>query len=171
MRHHLRTPAPAKCRFGLLDWRARGIMRYAIMVLSFVTLFAAPAAAALPAAAAFSSTEAVSKWIASDRSKAEPSRLPAAVHALSQLGALKEPEGAGIYVGFIAGVLGANPSKAEHLIERMLSIPPVDQWVIVRAIAYSGHHDWQRWLRKFADRMPTRRPLIDKYLDSKLPTL
>jgi hypothetical protein len=171
-----------RCAFAALgsagravDRRTRaccgGIMRYAIMALSLFATFAAPAVAALPAAAAFSSTEAVSRWIATYRSKPEPSRLPAAVHALSQLAALKEPEGAGIYVGFIAGVLGANPSKAEHLIEKMLSVPAVDQWVVVRAIAYSGDPDWQRWLRKFADRMPTRRPLIDKYLEGKLPTL
>jgi hypothetical protein len=141
------------------------------VVLIVVAMFAAPAAAALPRTAEFSSQDAVSRWIANYRAKPDPTRLPAAVRALSQLGSLKEPEGAGIYVGFIAGVLGANPVKAEALIDKMLSIPPVDQWAIVQAIAYSGHHDWQRWLRKFADRMPTRRALIDKYLEGKLPTL
>jgi hypothetical protein len=84
---------------------------------------------------------------------------------------LKEPEGAGIYVGFIAGVLGSNPARAEELIAKMLSIPPMDHWLIVRAIAYSGHHDWQRWMRKFADRMPMRRSMIEKYLDGRLETL
>jgi hypothetical protein len=47
----------------------------------------------------------------------------------------------------------------------------VDQWAIVRAIAYSGHPDWQRWLRKFADRMPLRQAMIEKYLDGRLQTL
>jgi hypothetical protein len=146
-------------------------MRYAILVFTIVGIFAAPASAALPRDAEFSSADAVARWIANYRAKPDPSRLPAAVRALSQLGAFKEPEGAGVYVGFIAGVLGANPAKAEELIAKMLSIAPVDQWVIVRAIAYSSHPDWQRWLRKFAERMPLRQAMIEKYLDGRLQTL
>jgi hypothetical protein len=53
----------------------------------------------------------------------------------------------------------------------MLVIAPVDHWVIVRAAAYSGHPDWQRWLRKFADRMPMRQSMVEKYLDGRLETL
>jgi hypothetical protein len=87
------------------------------------------------------------------------------------LGVFKEPEGAGVYIGFIAGVLGANPDRAEELIGKMLPMATADEWVIVRAIAYSGHHDWQRWLRKFGDRLPSRKVMIDKYLAGKLPTL
>jgi hypothetical protein len=90
---------------------------------------------------------------------------------MSQLGLFKDPEGAGVYLGFIAGVLGANPDKAEELIGKMLPVAPADEWVIVRAIAYSGHHEWQRWLRKFEERLPSRKVMIDKYLNGKLPTL
>jgi hypothetical protein len=136
-----------------------------------IGLSAASAATALPRDAEFPSMDAVSRWVANYRAKPDPSRLPAAVRALSQLGALKEPDGAGVYVGFAAGVLGANPSKAEDLIARMMSIAPADHWIIVRAIAYSGHPDWQRWLRKFADRMPMRQSMIEKYLDGRLETL
>jgi hypothetical protein len=68
-------------------------------------------------------------------------------------------------------VLNANPAKAEDLIARMLPIAPVDHWLIVRAIAYSCHPDWQRWLRKFAARMPMRQAMIEKYLDGRLETL
>jgi hypothetical protein len=146
-------------------------MRFMIVVLAIVVLFAAPASAALPRDAEFSSMDAVSRWVATYRTKPDPSRLPAAVRALSALGALKEPEGAGVYVGFIAGVLGANPARAEDLIARMLVIAPVDHWVIVRAVAYSGHPEWQRWLRKFVDRMPMRQPMVEKYLDGRLETL
>ncbi len=146
-------------------------MRYRIAVLVAAALFAVPAAAALPKDAEFPSLDAVSRWVANYRSKPDPNRLPAAVRALSQVGALKEPEGAGVYVGFVAGVLGANPTKAEELIGRMISIAPADHWFIVRAIAYSGHPDWQRWLRKFADRMPMRQSMIEKYIDGRLETL
>jgi hypothetical protein len=146
-------------------------MRYAILVFMIVGIFAPPASAALPRNAEFSSADAVARWIANYRARPDPIRLPAAVRALSQLGAFKEPEGAGVYVGFIAGILGANPAKAEELIAKMLSIALADQWVIVRAIAYCGHPDWQRWLRKFAERMPLRQAMIEKYLDGRLQTL
>jgi hypothetical protein len=146
-------------------------MRSIIGVLITIALSSVSAATALPRDAEFLSMDAVSRWVANYRIKPDPSRLPAAVRALSQLGALKEPEGAGVYVGFVAGVLGANPGKAEDLIARMLPITPADHWIIVRAIAYSGHPDWQRWLRKFADRMPMRQSMIEKFLDGRLETL
>src|SRR5271165_3735360 len=154
-------------------------MRHVIMLLVVIGVFAigvfaapAPTAAALPENAEFPSTEAVNKWMANYWARPNPSRLPAVVRALSQLGALKEPEGAGVYVGFIAGVLGANPGKAEDLIAKMLpGVTPVDQWVIVRSIAYSGHPSWMRCLRKFKDQMSTREAMIEKYLDGRLQTL
>ena len=43
-----------------------------------------------------------------------------------------------IYLGFIAGAIGSNPAKAEQLIASFFPVPPEDEWVIVRAIAYSG---------------------------------
>jgi hypothetical protein len=85
--------------------------------------------------------------------------------------AFKDAESCGAYIGFIAGVLGANPDRAEALIERMLTIQPADQWVLVRALAYSGLPNWKVLLLKFADRMPTRDAMINKYVAGKLPTL
>ena len=38
------------------------------------------------------------------------------VKVLSQFGAFREPDSAGLYVGFVAGVLGTNPEKAGKLI-------------------------------------------------------
>ena len=97
--------------------------------------------------------------------------LPVVVHALSAMQAFKDAESSGPYIGFIAGVLGDNPARAETLILKMLPIDPADHWVLVRAIAYSGLPDWKDLLATFVDRMPTRRDMIDKYLDGKLPTL
>jgi hypothetical protein len=93
------------------------------------------------------------------------------VKALSRLGAFKDPESSGAYVGFMAGVIAANPNRAEELVAKMFPLPDADQWAVVRAIAYSGHPQWQALLRKFADRMPSRQVMIDKYLAGKLPTL
>src|SRR5262252_7715132 len=135
-------------------------MRYVIAVLIIVGFvvadLATPASAALPTRIEFTSLDAVSKWISSYRSKPEPARLPTAVRALSQLGAFKDVESSGVYVGFIAGVISANPAKAVALIAKMLPIAPVDEWVIVRAIAYSGHHQWKDLLRQVAPRLTSR---------------
>src|SRR6202011_1920649 len=46
-----------------------------------------------------------------------------------------------------------------------------DQWIVVRAIAYSGLPDWKVLLREFAARMPSRSVMIEKYLDGALPPL
>src|SRR5262249_59846032 len=93
------------------------------------------------------------------------------VRALRQFGAFKDVESSGIYVGFIAGVISTNPEKAEALVAKMFPIAPVDEWVIVRAIAYSGHHQWKDLLRQVAPRLTSRQVMIDKYLQGKLPTL
>ena len=139
--------------------------------LTFIILPAAPAAAVPPPNASLNSTDAMLRWINGYRSKPEPDGLPVLVHALSDLQAFKDAETSGAYVGFIAGVLGANPDRAETLIEKMLTIQPADQWVLVRAIAYSGLPNWKVLLVKFAERLPTRSAMLEKYLEGKLPTV
>jgi hypothetical protein len=117
------------------------------------------------------SAEAVQAWIFGYRAKPDLSRVPPAYRALAQLGLLKDPEQSGIYVGFLAGVIGTNPTRAEELIGRTLPVVGSDQWVIVRAIAYSGLPDWKGLLGRVADRMPTRSVMIETYLAGGLPTL
>jgi len=145
-------------------------MRYLTVVLVVLGL-GAPAFAAAPSRMEFTSLDSVSRWISTYRIKPEPARLPLAVKALSQFGAFKDPETSGVYIGFVAGVISANPAKAEDLIAKMLPVAPNDQWAIVRAIAYSGHPEWKDLMRKFAPRLPQRQAMIDKYLDGRLPTL
>jgi len=149
------------------------LRRIAAGLFTAFTLIAlnAPATAARGAGPAFSSTDALLKWINDYRHKPDPDGLPAAVRALSGMQAFKDSETSGAYIGFIAGVLGANPDRAEILVARMLPIAPSDHWVLVRAVAYSGLPEWKEVLATFVDRMPTRRPMIDQYLDGKLPTL
>jgi hypothetical protein len=145
-------------------------MRTIIALLIIIGLVT-PAVAALPSHIEFTSLDAVSRWISNYRAKPEPARLPDAVRALSQLGTFKDPESSGVYVGFIAGVISANPARAEDLIGKMFPIEPAEQWTIVRAIAYSGHPEWKGLLQKFAPRMPLRQVMINKYLEGRLPTL
>jgi hypothetical protein len=119
----------------------------------------------------FVSRASVIEWIDNYRHKPEPGRMPEAVRVLSESGALREPETAGFYVGFVAGVLGANPRDAERLIGKMLPLPPADQWLVARAIAYSGLPAWKSLLARTAAQLPARRGMIDAYLAGALPTL
>lgn len=152
-------------------------MRQAIaVVLCLLSLAGAsvpPPAAAAPSSWLLdvTSLEGVLRWMNNYRNRPDPAGVPAIVQALSRLGALKDPEQAGAYTGFIAGVIRSNPAKAEEMINKMLPLPTGDQWVIVRGIAYSGHPDWQNLLRRVADRIPTRRVMVDKYLAGQSPTL
>jgi hypothetical protein len=149
---------------------SEGDMRQIIFALMLGVL-ATPAAATPPPSGEFFSSEQVAGWMSNYRSKPDLVRVPAAVRALSRGGGFKDPESSGVYVGFLAGVIGANPAKAEELIGKMLPLPAGDQWAIIRAIAYSGHPDWIGLLGKFADRMPLRQVMIQKYIEGKLPTL
>jgi hypothetical protein len=142
-----------------------------VVTLAAAVLPAAPGLAASSPNTAWSSTDSILKWINAYRHRPEPEQLPAVVHALGNMQAFKDAESSGPYIGFIAGVLGDNPDRAEMLIAKMLSIDPSDHWVLVRAIAYSGLPDWRELLATFVDRMATRRTMVDQYLDGKLPTL
>ena len=111
------------------------------------------------------------KWINAYRHKPEPEACPRVVRALSAMQAFKDAETSGAYIGFIAGVLGANPARAEILIAKMLPI------AAGRSLGAGARHrlfrpaGLEELLATFVDRMPTRRAMIDKYLDGKLPTL
>jgi hypothetical protein len=124
-----------------------------------------------PAAAAagqrFASQEQLLKWIDQYREEPAPDRLPAAVRAMSDLGLLRDPDAAGVYVGFVAGVLADNQMQAETLVTRMFPLPPEDQGLVIRAVAWSGLPDWKGLLRRLVERMPARRVLIDRYLTDK----
>ncbi|MBV9968922.1 MAG: hypothetical protein JO228_02975 [Xanthobacteraceae bacterium] len=150
-----------------------------MLVLVSLALASASAGSALAAAVPgaplrpgdLATTEAVLRWVNGYRARRDLSHVPMAVHALSELGALRDPESSGVYVGFIAGIIGANPGKADELIGKILPLPPEDDWVLVRGIAYSGVPGWKDMLARLADRLPRRRLMIDKFLERKLATL
>jgi hypothetical protein len=144
-------------------------MRRLVAGLSAILMLVAPAAAAPRAELA--APEVMIKWLNDYRAKPDPDGLPALVRALSQRQAFKDPETSGAYVGFVAGVIGSNPARAEDLVAKMLPIASSDHWVLVRAIAYSGLPEWKTLLAAFIDRMPSRRVMIERYLAGKLPTL
>lgn len=146
----------------------RRIVSIVVALLSF-SVVTATAAPLRPGELA--SSDAVLRWINTYRLKPDPANMPAAMQAMSQLSGLRDPESAGVHVGFVAGVLGANPARTDALVSKLLALPSEDRWVIVRAIAYSGLPDWKDVLRRFADRMPAQQVLIDEYVAGKLPIL
>ena len=98
----------------------------------------------------FNKPEVLLQWINEYRHNPEPERLAEAYKAMRDLNLLKDVEAAGIYVGFIAGVIGANPDTAEKLVGDMFPMPPQDQVIVVKAIAFSGLAEWKELLGKFA---------------------
>src|ERR1700716_234197 len=146
-------------------------MRCATLVITMLLLVHPADAAVTPEIDPRASLNVVQQWIYNYRAKPDYAHVPAAVRVLFHAQSFKEPENSGIYLGFIAGAIGSNPAKAEQLVTSFFPLPPEDEWVIVRAIAYSGLPDWRNLLRQGAPRMPGRRVMIDSYLAGTLPTL
>lgn len=119
----------------------------------------------------FGTHERTLQWINDYRLEPEPEKLPDAVKAMSRLGLFRDQDTAGVYVGFMAGVLGSNPHIAERLVTRMFPMPPEDQAAIIKAIAYSGLPSWKDLLGRFVERMPARKALIDSFLFGKAHVL
>src|SRR3979490_1687053 len=146
-------------------------MRYAAIVTSMFLLVQPAVASTTPEIDPRASLSVVQQWIYNYRAKPDYAHVPAAVRVLFHSQTFKEPENAGIYLGFIAGAIGSNPVKAEQLIAGLFPVPPEDEAGTVPAIAYSGLPDWRNILRRVAPRMPGRQVMIDSYLSGKLPTL
>ena len=146
-------------------------MRYAACLAAALMLVQPAYAEKTPEIDPRASLGVVQQWIYNYRAKPDYAHVPAAVRVLFHSQTFKEPENAGIYLGFIAGAIGSNPAKAEQLVTSFFPVRPEDEWVIIRAIAYSGLPEWRNLLRRVAPRMPGRRVMIDSYLAGKLPTL
>jgi hypothetical protein len=146
-------------------------MRTAAFVTALFVMIQPASAAIAPEIDPRASLSVVQQWIYNYRAKPDYAHIPAAVRVLFHSQTFREPENAGIYLGFIAGAIGSNPARAEQLVNSFFPMPPEDEWVIVRAIAFSGLPDWRNLLRKVAPKMPGRQVMIDSYLAGTLPTL
>ena len=146
-------------------------MRRVILVTALIMLALPAAGAVAPDIDPRASLSVVQQWIYNYRGKPDYAHVPAAVRVLFHSQTFREPENAGIYLGFIAGAIASNPAKAEQLVNSFFPVKPEDEWVIVRAIAFSGLPDWRNLLRRIAPKMPGRKVMIDSYLAGTLPTL
>src|SRR6202047_1137084 len=146
-------------------------MRCVTLLIALFVLVQPAQAAVTPEIDPRAALSVVQQWIYNYGAKPDYAHVPAAVRVLFHSQSFKEPENAGIYLGFVAGAIGSNPAKAQQPTASFFPVPPEDEWVIVRAIAYSGLPDWRNILRRVAPRMPARQVMIDSYLAGKLPTL
>lgn len=119
----------------------------------------------------FASTEEVLKWINGYRKHPEPERFAAAVRAMFASALFKDVENAGVYIGFMGGVIGGNPAVAEQRVIELFPMSPEDQAILIKAIAFSGLPDWKDLLKRFVERMPARKVMLEKYLYGKAETL
>jgi hypothetical protein len=133
--------------------------------------FLPPASAAPLRVSELNSRETVLAWMLAYRAKPAPTQVPVVMRTVSRIGGFRDVDAAGVYVGFLAGVLAADPAKAEALAIKLLALPDEDQWVVVRAVAYSGLPEWKSLLTKVAARAPGRKAMVDKHLAGKLPRL
>jgi hypothetical protein len=146
-------------------------LRFAALVTALFVLVEPAASAVAPEIDPHASLSVVQQWIYNYRAKPDYAHVPAAVRVLFHSQTFREPESAGIYLGFIAGAIASNPARAEQLVNSFFPLKPEDEWVIVRAIAFSGLPEWRNVLRRVASKMPGRRVMIDSYLAGTLPTL
>ena len=64
--------------------------------------------------------------------------IAAAMRGLARLGVMRDPENSGVYVGFLAGVLAANPAKADGIVARGHLVCAHHGW---RFSTATGRHD------------------------------
>ncbi|MCB1547565.1 MAG: hypothetical protein KDJ41_06975 [Hyphomicrobiaceae bacterium] len=151
-------------------------MRTLVVLLALgLSLAAGPADAGKRRPAApkdgFARQSDILAWIQGYRAKRDARALPRAVRAMSRHGLFRDPDAAGLYIGFLAGVIADNQTEAETLIAGLFPMPPMEQVILIRAIAYSGLPEWKLLLGRFAERMPARIVLIKRYVDGKLKVL
>lgn len=130
-----------------------------------LAIISAPLRANAPTDQPFATNADILNWIVGYRDEPQPERLAEAVAAMSRLGVLRDLDKAGVFIGFVAGVIGEHQVEADRLIGTLFPLRPEDQVIVIRAIADSGLPDWQAILSRFAERMPARKILIRAYLD------
>ena len=142
-----------------------------LLTVSMISTGAEAKRPAGPETSPFGDATRIQGWIATYRDDPKPVLVPALVKTLAAQGLLQEQDRAGIYIGFVAGVLADNQVEADKLVTEMFPLPPAAQVLVIKALAYSGLPDWKERLQRFVERMPARKILIRSFLFGKAPTL
>ena len=114
-----------------------------LVVIAVLTVGYAAREAKATAPKEFYSSGEVLKWINDYRGRPDPLRAAQAIRDLSRFGDHLTRETAGVYLQIVAGVLAANPEQAGALVDKTPPLPAEDQWLVVRAIAYSNTPKWR----------------------------
>ncbi|MGE0613545.1 MAG: hypothetical protein AB7G34_13320 [Hyphomicrobiales bacterium] len=140
-------------------------------LLFFISILAAAAPVRARGGENLATTERLLAWMYDYRKAPKPQQVPEAVDNMKKLGLLVDQEKAGFIIGFLAGVLHENPRSAPSIVRKLFPMPPKEQAVIIKAIAYSGLPNWPDLLKQVAPKMPERKILIDEFLSGGAPTL
>ena len=84
---------------------------------------------------------------------------------------MKNGQKAPPFIGFVAGVISRNPSKAESLAEQLTSLPEADQPVVILGIWYSTYPEAKPLLERLTQSMPKHKEMIDHLLANGRPSL
>lgn len=155
-----------------MRWFGRWVVHWAgRFALGVCGVLVATGAAANKTEHPFGDATRIQGWITTYQDKPQPDMVPDLVKAMAAQGLLQEQDRAGVYIGFVAGVLADNQVKADKLVAEMFPLPPPAQVLVIKAIAYSGLPNWKALLKQFVERMPARQILIRKFLFGEQPTL
>ena len=122
-------------------------------------------------AGSFRTADEVGRFINAYRQKPEPQRLGQVFRAMADLGLLADADSSGLYLGFIGGMLAADPSQAGATVARLFPLEPQHHAALIKSIAYSGLPEWRQLLRDIAERMPSRVVLIDRFVTGRMQSL
>src|ERR1700728_2261713 len=89
-------------------------MRYTVFAAALFVLIQPVHAAVTPEVDPHASLGVVQQWIYNYRAKPDYAHVPAAMRVLFHNQSFKEPENAGIYLGFLAGAIASHPANAEQ---------------------------------------------------------
>ena len=67
-------------------------------------------------------------------------------------------------------MLNRSGPNAERLLKQLTFLPHEDQWIVVRALAYSGLPDWRGSMQRLEKYFPGRSEMAQAYLAGHLPT-
>jgi hypothetical protein len=112
----------------------------------------------------FPDIDALSHWISYYYTDPQPHRVVDALRAASAHGLTREGQNVEPFFGFLAGIFSKNHSMVEAMAEELVSLPEVDQSILVMGIWYSSYPEAKRLLGQLRDSMPKQAASIDYLL-------
>jgi hypothetical protein len=122
-------------------------------------------------AQSFTAAPQVTRWMSHYYENPQPERVEAAVRYLSKSGYLGKRGSAPAVMGFISGVMAANPAEARTLALRLADLPEAQQPVLLIGLWYSGVPDSAAIFRELLPRMPGQKKRISNFIATAAPKI